>query len=65
MSKTLNKLRAEARRNPQQNLWQDAVIEILELRIELRDALQVGYGDKANWPKQALALLKDDGHDHA
>lgn len=61
MSDVLRKLRAEARRDPQQTLWQDAVIEILELRIELRDALQVGYGAKTNWPGQALALLGEGG----
>lgn len=60
LSQTLSKLRAAHRRNPQQDLIQEAIIEILELRIELRDALQVGYGEKTKWPKQALALLEEE-----
>lgn len=58
MGTLLRKLRIEHQRNPQP-LLHEAIIEILELRIELRDALQVGYGNKANWPEQALALLEE------
>lgn len=59
MGTLLRKLRIEHQRNPQP-LLHEAIIEILELRIELRDALQVGYGEKAKWPEQALALLEEE-----
>lgn len=41
----------------------DAVIRAMKLRIqllriELRDALMVGYGARVNWPESARELLK-------
>ena len=69
--KTIDRLRIEAKREPHEPIWREAITAIesamialesikqlnINLRIELRDALFMAYGAEMNWPESARAAM--------